>query len=189
MNFLLLFLAVLSVFAQEAIIETPDENQVALLNITKDFDTEDLFTETNVTVLVSVHNPGPLNVSNVVIVDELPPFLRLFEGTNNTAVFDLIPVNTTVNMTYVAVPILSGIHYFEGAYVNFTHNRTKHQEYSYDLGEMYIQQYKGLIPIIIEWGFIILVGCLIALVWIYYKSRKETRKQIILRSKGYGKTD
>ncbi|ELP86870.1 hypothetical protein EIN_044280 [Entamoeba invadens IP1] len=185
MKFLLVFLALSLAYAEEPVIETPDERQVSILNMTKDLSEDDLVTDTNITITVSVTNPGPDNITNVVIYDELPAFFKLFEGENNTAVFDLVPVNATVNLTYVVQPILSGIHFVDSASVNFTMNGTRRHEESYAMGEYYITQYKGFFAILMEWAVIVFVGCVIALVWITYQNRSTEKQNKILRSKGF----
>ncbi|EAL49028.1 hypothetical protein EHI8A_084850 [Entamoeba histolytica HM-1:IMSS-B] len=187
MLFIFFILVLAFVNAQEeAVIETPDENQVSPLIIEKNIEDDLFFTETEVTIVVTVTNPGPSNVSNVVIYDEVPQCMKLVEGQSNSVTFDFIPVGSTVNLTYVAVPILTGTHYIDSAYVNFTLNRMKKQLISDPFGSIFIQPYKGFISVCIEWGVIIIIGCVLCLLWAFYKSKKEAYRQKVLRSKGFG---
>ncbi|EDR21809.1 hypothetical protein EDI_062860 [Entamoeba dispar SAW760] len=186
MWFIFFILVLAFVNAQEAVIETPDENQDNSLRIEKNIDDDLFFTETNVTISITVSNDGKYNVSNVIIYDDIPPFLKLVEGESNTATFDFIPVGASVNLTYVVVPILTGTHYIDSAYVNFTLNRVKKQEFSDPVGGIFIQPYKGFVSVCIEWGVIIIIGCVLCLLWAYYKSKKEAYRQKVLRSKGFG---
>ena len=163
---------------------TPEQFRAPSLNLTKIPDTREFVTDKKFPIHIYLTNTAEQNITNVVIYDNVPDYLKVVENTNSTMVYDVIQPNETVTFTYEVIPIKSGVQIFEGCNVNFTYSfQRQHQELQ-SLGQIYVVQNKGFVAIAIEWAICIVIFLVVYLIYVIHRTRAEKEKQKILRAKG-----
>ena len=165
-------------------IVTPEQYNAPRLNLTKFPDTREFVTDKKFPIHIQLTNTAEQNITNVVIYDTVPEYLKIVGDANSTLLVDVIQPGETVNFTYEVIPIQSGVQIFEGCSVNFTYNFVRQHQELQPLGQIYVVEHKGFIAVTIEWAVCIILFLVVYLIYVIHRTRvqKETEKK--LRAQG-----
>lgn len=165
-------------------IETPEQYTAPRLNVSKYFDTREAVTDKKFPVRIFLQNTADQNITDVIIYDNVPEFFKVVEGTNASAIFDVIQPGEFVNFTYEVVPIIAGLKLIEGCGVNFTYNGVRQHQEQGTLGELYIVQNKGFIAVSVEWAVCIILFLVCYLIYVIHRTRVQKKTEMKLRAQG-----
>ena len=165
-------------------IQTPEQYRAKPMNLTKIPDTREIATDKMFPIHIIFTNTADQEITNVIIYDTVPEFLKVLDGQNSSMVVDVIQPGESVNFTYEVVPILSGVHIFEGCSVNFTYNGQRQQQETQPLGQVYVVQSKGLVLVAVEWAVCIILFLVCYLIYVIHRTRVQKKNEMKLRAKG-----